>query len=284
MIFPNLARERLQVYGLALLAITALLLLVGLLRLSGATVAIASAAIPLLYGIYVYEIWVDDLEPLRTLGITAAISAVLGAAFALLTGHYVAQTLLLNAFPPGAPLSRIVVSAAVIPLGAQLVMLAAPLMMRTRPGDDVRDGFDLGAGSALGFVFASTLVYLSPELQSGSFVITASIPFALRAVVHGLIVPLIYAGTTGLVVSSFWLYRRPLRVVPRYIHVTDRATSLAVAAVVQVALGLTDIFVQTSVTAIVIYVVVGIALFYWVRLALPTMLLAETGERPRDLR
>ena len=87
--------------------------------------------------------------------------------------------------PQGAPAGRILLVAVLFPLAAQLLMLIGPLILRvTRPTKGVLDGFALGAASALGFVFASNVVYLAPELQSGPVAVASGTLFALRAVLH----------------------------------------------------------------------------------------------------
>lgn len=281
-LFPHLSAERAAVFRVALLGLTALLLLLGYLRLSGAMVAVAAAGVPLLFGLYVYEIWIGNREPIRTFAIIAVAGALLGAVFAFLTGHYVAQTLLLNGTPEGAPLVRILVSAVLFPLIAQFLMVVVPLLQPAHPRSDVLGGFDLGAASALAFVFSSTLVYLTPEVKEGLISVTAATPFALRAILRGLLVPLIDAGTTGLVVASFWLYRRYPAESPNT-WTASRAASLAVAAIVQVALGLTSVYVLNSTTVILIYLGVGLALLFWVRTALHTMLLVQADQASRNV-
>jgi hypothetical protein len=277
-LFPHLPQQRSAPFRLALLAVAAALLLLGYLRLTGPFVAVAAAAIPALYGIYLHEVAVYRDEPVYSIGITAGISLALGAIWAFLTRHFITQTLVLVTMPQGAPIGRILLVAVLFPLVAQFFMLVGPLILRyTRPHDDVRDGFAFGAASALGFVFASTLIYLAPELQSGPFAVASGTLFALRAVLHGLLVPLIDAGTTGITAAALWLHGRKVRSVPQYGWTTSVWVALAVAAVVQVGLGLVDVLVVSSTTAILIYLGVAVALLFWVRIALHFMLLTEAG-------
>jgi hypothetical protein len=278
-IFPHLSHERSAEFRLALLVVTATLVLLGYFRLTGPLVAVASAAVPLLFGLYLFEARTDDRAFLSTFAAAGGAGAVLGAIWALLTGHFITQTLLLNTIPPGAPVWRIVVAAVLFPLVAQLLMLIGPLIiLLSRPSRDVLDGFDVGVATALGFAFASTLVYLLPEMQAGVFAVAAGTPFALRAVLRGLIVPLIGAGTTGLVTASFWLHRERRSAGWTGGWITSRSVCLAIAAVVQVGLGLVNIEVVNATTAILIYLGVALALLFWVRVALHTMLLSEAGE------
>jgi hypothetical protein len=275
-LFPHLPQQRSTPFRLALLAVAGALVVFGYLRLTGPQVALAAAAIPLLYGIYVYEVDVYEGEPVYSLGVTAGVGAALGAIFALVTGRFVTQTLVLNATPQGAPTGRILLVAVLFPLVAQLLMLVGPLILRfTRPYDEVLDGFAFGAVSALGFVFTSTLVYLAPDLQSGPIAVAGGTLFALRSVLHGLLVPLIDVGTTGLVAATLWLRGRRVRPLANYGWITSLWVSLTVAAVVQLGLGLVDVMVVNATVAILIYIGVGVALLFWVRIALHYMLLAE---------
>jgi len=278
-LFPHLPQQRSAPFRLALLAVAAALVVLGYLRLTGALVALAAASVPVLYGIYAYEVDVYEGEPVYALGITAGIGALLGAIWALLTGHYVTQTLVLGTTPQGAPIGRVLLVAVLFPLVAQLLMLAGPIILRfTRPYKEVLDGFSFGALSALGFVFTSTLIYLWPEMQSGPVAVAGGTLFALRSLLHGLLVPLVDVGTTGLVAAALWLHGRRTRTLPRYGWTTSLWLALAVAAAVQVGLGLVDILVTSSTAAILIYVGVAIALLFWVRTALHYMLLSEPAD------
>ncbi|MBV9281677.1 MAG: PrsW family intramembrane metalloprotease [Chloroflexi bacterium] len=277
-LFPHLPQQRSAPFRTALLAVAGLLVVLGYLRLTGPFVAVAAAAIPVIYGIYLYEVDVFEHEPIYLIGLTAGLGVVLGTIWALLTGHYVTRTLLLMATPQDAPVGRILLVGVLFPLVAQLLMLVGPLILRrTRPHQTVLDGFSFGAASALGFVFASTVIYLMPELQSGPVALASGTLTALRAILHGLLVPLIDVGTTGLAAAALWLSGRTIRSIAHYGWITSLRASLAVAAVVQVGLGLADVLVTDSTTAILIYLGVAVVLLFWVRGALHLMLLAGAG-------
>ena len=281
-LFPHLSPQRGTQFRLALLVLAGLLLVLGYFRLTGAMVAVTAAGVPLLYALYLYEIEVDQRHPGQSMAISAGTGALLGIGWALLTGHDVTHTLVLHSMPQGAPAGRIFLVAVVFPLVAQLLMLIGPIIvLRTRPAGDVLDGFDLGAASALGFVFTSTLIYLVPELHAGLLSVTASTSFALRGILRGLLVPLIDAGTTGLVAASLWLYRPRIHRVSRANLITEPVVSLMVAGIVQVILGLAAVYAQSTTAAILIYLCVGLALLFWVRLALHEMVLAEKGDVAR---
>lgn len=274
--FPHVPQGRSVRFRLALLVLVVLLLVVGYLRLTGPSVAIASAAVPLLYLVYLYEVDVYVTEPLYVIGVTFGVGFILGAVWALLTGRFITQTVVLNATLQGSPVWRILVIAVAFPLVAQVLMLIGALILRyTRRYDEVLDGFTAGAASALGFVFALTLISLFPEVQSGPISVAAEVSSAIRAVLHGLLIPFIDAGLTGLIAASLWLHRERMRAVPRYGWTTSLLLAVAVAAVVQVALGLAGLYAVRPATTILIYGGVTVALILWLRVALHFMLLTE---------
>src|SRR5579875_2366906 len=197
-LFPHLPHSRSLPYRLALLAVIILLMVFGYLRLSGATVAIVVAAVPALYLLYLYEVEAYEGDPLYTVGITAGVGALLGAGWAFLTGPYVTQTLLLQSSLQGVPLGRIVLAAVAIPLVAQILMLVGALIIRvTRPYDEVLDGFVFGVTAAVAFAFGFSLINLLPEIRSGPLTDVSNVSAAMRSLLHGFLLPLIDAATTG---------------------------------------------------------------------------------------
>ncbi len=277
--FPYVPQARSVRFRLALLVLAALLLVFGYLRLTGPSVAIASAAVPLLYLIYLYEVDVYVAEPMYAIGVTFGVGVVLGAVWSVLTGRFITQTFVLNATFQAVPVWRILVAAVVFPLVAQAFMLVGALVLRyTRPYDEVLDGFTAGAASALGFVLAMTLISLFPEVQSGPVSVAADVSSTIRAVLHGLLIPFVDAGLTGLLAASLWLHSGRVRPLPRYGWTTSLPLAAAIAAVVQVALGLAGLYAVRAATTVLIYGGVTVALILWLRVALHFMLLAEVVE------
>src|SRR5947209_7292469 len=62
-VFPHLPHRRSVPFRIALVAVTAGLFVMGVLRLTGPSVAVAALAIPLLYLLYLYEVEVYEDEP-----------------------------------------------------------------------------------------------------------------------------------------------------------------------------------------------------------------------------
>lgn len=281
LLFPHLPQSESVPFRLALLLISAALIVVGYLRLSGASVALASAAVPVLFLVFLVDVEVFERRPWLTLAVTAGIGAVLGAVWAFLTGRYISQTELLNATHAGAPVGRVLLVAVLFPLVAQALMLAGPLVLRGfLAQDEVLDGYVAGAASAMGFFLTSTLVNLFPEIQSGPTAIAADMFSAIITLIHGLLVPLIWAGTTGLVSAAIWLRSRPMRTIPQGGWSTTYLFVAIVAAVAQVCLGFAAIYVQHVSSALLIYCGIALALLFISRFSLHHMLLEEAVEPP----
>ena len=129
-LFPHLPQDESVAFRVALLVVALALVIVGYLHLTGASVILASAAVPLLFLVYLLDVEVFEHRPLLSLAITVGTGAVLGAIYAFFTGAYVSHTALLNAAPQGAPLGRILLVAVVFPLLAQALMLVGPFALR----------------------------------------------------------------------------------------------------------------------------------------------------------
>lgn len=278
-LFPHLPHRRTVAFQVALLAAAVLLLVLGYLRLSGPTIAVAALAVPVVYLLYLYEVEVYEDEPIYIIGVTFGLGIVLGFLWAQFTGAQITRTLLLNAAHQGAPAGRTMLDGVAFPLLAQALMLAGPVVVYlTRAYDEALDGFSFGVSSALGFVLAATLVHLWPELGSG---LTAAAPaqtHTFQSVERGLFVPFIYASATGLIAGALWLRRGQRRTLAARGWTTSLWLAIAVAAALQIGLGLVNVFVVLQLRATLIYFLAAVALLFWVRVALHHYLLAEAVE------
>lgn len=275
-LLPHLPHRRTAPFRIALLVTAALLVALGLLRLTGAAVATAALAVPCLYLLYLYEVDVYEDEPVWVIGWTLLVGSVLGIVWAFLSGPFVTQTLILNV-GQGPHLGPVVLAGVLVPLVAQLLMLGgAVVIYLTRPRfKEALDGFTFGAAGALAFTFWTTVINLFPELRDGLISQTPPLPNALEIVQRGLLVPFLNASTTGLIAAALWVHRKPLL---RAAHWTSwRRTSVVMAAALQVGLGLLSILVDNTGVTFAIYLLAVIGLLLWVRIALHFMLLAEAG-------
>ena len=272
---PHLPHRQAGPFRAALVAGTILLVALGLLDLTGPAIAAAAVIVPILYLIYLYEVEVYEDEPVVVIGGTFAIGALLGLPWAILTGRIVAQAMV-TGHAQGSDAEAIFVVGVVLPVLGQLVMLAGALLLFfTRRYDEALDGFTFGAAAALGFTFTTTLVYLFPELQQGLFSEIPPFASALQIIQTGLLIPLIYASTTGLIAGALWLRRGRVRSQVAQSWTTSLWASIAVALGIQVALGLVTILVSSTLVTVLAYLMVALLLLLWVRVALHHMLLAE---------
>ena len=272
---PHLPHRQAGPFRIALVGGAVLLVALGLLDLTGPAIAAAAVIVPILYLMYLYEVEVYEDEPVIVIGGTFAVGALLGLPWAFLTGPLVTQALL-NGNARGTSSVELLTVGVLLPVLGQVVMLAGALLIYfTRRYDEALDGFSFGAAAALGFTFTTTLVLLFPELQQGLFSETPPFASALQVIQTGLLIPLIYASTTGLIAGALWLRRGRVRVHAAQSWTTSLIASIAVAVTVQVALALVGLFVTSSLVAVLAYLMVAILLLLWVRVALHHMLLSE---------
>jgi hypothetical protein len=273
-LLPHLPHRRGQPFRLALIAGAAAVLLLALFHLFAPATVAAVLVLPVLYLIYLYEVEVYEDEPWLVIGATMATGAVLGYAFATLTGGALSQ-LTLNADNDTA----FVVASIAMPIVAQLLMLAGPLFLylfRSRFREPL-DGLAFGAASALGFTLASSLTLFWPSITGPLVGSGSPLEWALRLTRSGLLISLTNASTTALVAASLWLHRYDRRR-----SNTKWQSSLPAALVVafgaQIVLATIGFIVQDLAVEVVILALATAALLLYVRLVIHQALLVEGVE------
>jgi hypothetical protein len=270
-LFPHLPHRRGGAFRWALLAgVAAVVVLAALHLFAPATIA-AVFLLPVLYGLYLYEVEVYESEPWLLIGTTMVAGAVLGYAFTILTGGAVARLEI-----SGDVDTNFVLAGLVIPVVAQGLMLAGPVFLYFfRAGlREPLDGLTFGAASALGFTFATTLTGTWPSLAGPLVGSGSTMDWALRLLNVGLLLMVINASTTSVVAAALWLQRYDLRKAGRGWEASLPAT-LIVAAGAQVLLGIVAVTVPDLVLQVGMRVVVSAALLMYVRLVIHRSLLAE---------
>ena len=132
-------------------------------------IAVSALAIPLLFLIYQYEIAPRAARFAVPTAVIFLAGAALGAAWALLLGSVVADSLV-----PGLATSLtnggVLASAVAVPAIGQLLMLlpVAVAWLRRPDRSEALDGFTAGVASALGLTMAATLTELAPLLRAGN--------------------------------------------------------------------------------------------------------------------
>ncbi|HYY17350.1 MAG TPA: zinc ribbon domain-containing protein, partial [Streptosporangiaceae bacterium] len=170
-LFPRLPGAARGVYRLAFGLFVVVLAVVAAAGLQAPVIAVSALAIPLLFGIYVYETGPRDRRYAVATAAVFAAGAALGAAWALEFGPVVSGALV-PALGSSLTSGDALVSAVAVPVLGQLLMLlpAAAARLATPGRGEALDGFTAGVVSALGVTMAATLTELAPLLRYGNLV------------------------------------------------------------------------------------------------------------------
>ena len=273
-LFPHLPHRRGGAFRWALLAGGAAVLILAVLHLFAPATVAATLLLPVLYLLYLYEVEVYEDEPWLVIGATMVTGALLGYAFTSLSGRAVS---VLNL--TGDRENAFVLAGVAIPIIAQLLMLAGPLLLYAFRGRfrEPLDGVTFGAASALGFTLTSSLTKFWPAI-TGSLVSGGDpIDWSLRLLQVGILVALINANTTALVAAALWLHRYDRRRISRPWASSILAT-LIVAFGAHVVIGMLTFALPNVATEVLIRLVAALALLLYVRLVVHQGLLVEGVE------
>jgi len=270
-LFPHLPHRRGGPFRWAMVAGIVFVLLLVAFSLYAPATAAATALLPALYLLYLYEVEVYQQEPWILIGTTMVAGAILGFALTTVVGGAASDLRL-----TGDTASTLLLEGIGIPLIAQTLMLAGPatLYFARRGYREPLDGLTFGAASALGFSLASELTALWP-LISGPIVGSGDpVDWALRLLRLGILVSLVNASTTALITASVWLRRYDRRRADRAWEVSVPATVI-VGYGVQVLLSLVTIALTGLVAVVLVWTLAAIALMLYVRQLIHQALLAE---------
>ena len=273
-LFPHLPHRRGGAFRWALLAGGAAVLVLAALHLFAPATVAATLLLPVLYLLYLYEVEVYEDEPWLVIGATMVTGAVLGYAFTAFSGRAVS---LLNL--TGDRENSFVLAGVAIPIVAQALMLAGPLLLYVFRGRfrEPLDGLTFGAASALGFTLTSSLTKFWPAI-TGSLVSGGDpIDWSLRLLQVGILVSLINASTTALVAAAVWLHRYDRRRISRPWASSILAT-LIVAFGAQLVVGMLTFALPNVATEVLIRLVAALALLLYVRLVIHQALMVEAVE------
>jgi RsiW-degrading membrane proteinase PrsW (M82 family)/ribosomal protein L32 len=273
-LFPHLPHRRGGAFRWALLAGGAAVLVLAALHLFAPATVAATLLLPVLYLLYLYEVEVYEDEPWLVIGATMVTGAVLGYAFTAFSGRAVS---LLNL--TGDRENSFVLAGVAIPIVAQALMLAGPLLLYVFRGRfrEPLDGLTFGAASALGFTLTSSLTKFWPAI-TGSLVSGGDpIDWSLRLLQVGILVSLINASTTALVAAAVWLHRYDRRRISRPWASSILAT-LIVAFGAQLVVGMLTFALPNVASEVLIRLVAALALLLYVRLVIHQALMVEGVE------
>ena len=278
-LFPHLPHRSRTPFRVALVLLTAALIVLAVLRWQAALVGVAAVGFPLLFQLYLQEADVYADLPVPRLATGAVVGAVLGWAWAFLTGDPVAR-LLTTGLLAGVDFHEVGVVALLVPIVGLVLMLAPVAVLRaTRGGDPVEalDGFLFGAIGALAFVVAGTFTRLWPQLRDGLVAHGRPVSdLVVEALLNGAAVPLTAGAVGAMVGAGLWVRRR------QAVHpgraLSSPLLAFLAAAVLYVLLGLVDVW-QPGQTALLVLHGVGAAVaLLMLRVALHAVLLHEEHE------
>ena len=273
-LFPHLPHRHGAPFRVALVAGLVLVGALAVLHLFAVAAVAAVLVLPALYLIYLYEVEIYENEPWIVIGATMLTGAILGVGFARLSGDALAALVM-----TGDQDNAFVVAGIAIPITAQALMLAGPLLLylfRERFAEPL-DGLTFGAASALGFSLASSLTIYWPAL-AGPLVATGSpLDWALRLARTGLLVALVNATTTAVVCAAIWLHRYDRRRAGRPLESSILVT-LVVAFGSQVAIGILGFEAHDLLLEIAVLAIAATALLLYLRRVIHDALLVEGPE------
>lgn len=266
-LFPHLPHRQVHVFREVLVAGVGIVLLLAALRLVAPATLVSVLLLPVLYLLYLYESEVYEDEPIRVLVATVIAGGVLGFVYFVIANHLTTAQLSGTAQGP-------IVTGVLLPLVAQVLMLAGPLVLLTRVKfDESLDGLTFAVASALGFtlveVIASSWPFFTAPLVHG-----IAADDVLRVLRSGVVASVVNAGTTGIIAAALW------RRAPGHLGRPGWVTPIGVAAgfVAQVVLGVAGYFMPDPLSLLVLWTAVGAVLLVVVRLVIHAALLEEAGE------
>jgi hypothetical protein len=278
-LFPHLSHRQTALFRIALAVVAVVLIVLGLLRLTGPAIAVAAFAVPLLYAVYLVETGIYRDDPIQTGVATFGVGIILGAVWSWFTGPTVTHALIRN-LTLGLQARDLLISGVLLPLVGLLLMLVGPVWLYLRGQQrNPLDGFAYGAASALGFTLASTIVELAPEMHHG--LVTPHVPLmtsALTIVSRGLLLPFVNATSVGLIAAALWLTRVERRPHGWATLLTSLPMAVLGAALVRVIAGLFAISVLSAGAVTTVLVVLAALLLFWVRVAVHWILLARAAQ------
>lgn len=276
-LFPVLPHRSRARYRLGIAALVVAMLACTLLRVPAAITALAAFGLPLLFVTYLRESAVIQNLSARTLLLTGALGAGLGAAWALLTGTAVARE---YDMPMGVdvPEFRVMRDGLAVPLGALLLLLTPVLVIRMF-GPRTRESLDgsaIGALGALAFSAAATLSRLAPQFDDG--MVDHDRPLSgllVQAGIQGLAVPLTAAAAGALGGVVLWFtpgagnaWR------PRHVRAA-LALTVASAPACYAVLGLIGVAPVPEILLLAVYLAVAMLALLALRVGLQLALLHE---------
>ncbi len=274
-LFPQLPRDDLAAFRMALLVGVGAVVALALLGLYPVAVVAAAALVPLVMVIYLYDVDLYEDEPLRVYALTFAWGALAGAALGLL----LRATVQVDPLGPGPDGGFILLRGVVVPLLSVALMLVGPLVLLPyRRFNDVLDGASFGATSAVAFVGAQVIAQSIDLFGAGLRPGGDSLLWIARLLTHGVGLPLVAAGAVGAVCGALWLrYRAPVRDRARLGPLGRPLVALIGGAALYVAAVLSLLLLR-EILALAAVSLLALVALVWLRMVIHLGLLQESME------
>lgn len=276
-LFPQLPRDDLAAFRLALLLGVGAVVALAVLGLYPVAVVAAAALVPLVMVIYLYDVDLYEDEPMRVYALTFAWGALAGAAM----GLFLRATIELDPLGPGPDGSFILLRGLAVPLLSVALMLVGPLVLLPyRRFNDVLDGASFGATSAVAFVGAQAIAQSIDLFGAGLRPGGDSLLWIARLLTHGVGMPLVAAGAVGAICGALWLrYRAPVRDRGRLGLLGRPLVALIAGAALYVAATLALLLLR-EISAMLAVGVLALIALVWLRMVIHVGLLQESVEIP----
>jgi hypothetical protein len=275
-IFPQLPRADMDSFRASLALGAAAIIVLAIFQLFPLGLVGAAVLVPLLVVLYLWDVDIYEDEPLLTLALTIAWGAGAGVAIGFLARHVVDANAGLALETSN---HTLVWSGILIPLISFALMLAGPLpLLPYRKFNDVLDGATFGGACAVTFVGAELLTHSSEFLGSGIRPVGATVPWVLRLVSLGVVVPVLAAGTVGAAAGVLWLrYRAPVRDRKVLGPLGHPAVAIPLAAALIVGAALIQLYTDTWLELFLL-VLDGLIAILWLRQLIHLGLMQEASE------
>jgi hypothetical protein len=278
-LFPQLPNRSRTPFRVTLLIAAAGLLLAAVLRLPALGIAISALGLPLLFGLYLRASAADRDVPRVSLILAAALGAILGAGWVLVSGQVVARTYGVP-MSIGLALHHLLREGFLVPAIGMVLMILPTVMIRLlRPGSrDSLDGFVIGALAGLCFSAAATLVRLAPQVHAGLIAHARPVlGLVVEVVLCGVTVPITAAAAGGMVGVALWF--RPPRGREHGGRVRLVLVLLAAAALIlHAGVAVIDIVGLPQLAMLVIHLTATLVVLLALRLVLQLALLHEAHD------
>jgi hypothetical protein len=276
-LFPHLPRHSEGHFHIALGVGTALVIVLGALRLFPVALIVAAVLLPLLTVVYLYDVNVYGSDPPWAYGWTIVWGTAAGFGLGLLARATASTG---SALIERDSTPHVLIGGVAIPaLGVLAAVIGLLVLLRRRRFHEVLDGTTFGAATAAALAATEALVVGAGVLSGGLRPAGAAAPWIARLVAIAIATPVLTMSSVALVGAALWLrYRAPMKergaLGPLGRPVI--ATMVAMALVVAGAIGETFLPAGAWLAWLVAFDVVGLLLL---RRTLHIGLLEEASER-----